>query len=360
MRDRLPGADVLRVAALFSIVLFHIVLEDAQFARAAATPVNSYDALLVISTIFDNRTLAIVSFLLLLTRDDNLSYGATIARRARRLLVPYFAWTSIYPFLDLGLAAARGQSHAYLARISDVAFWLSGYFLAATTPHLHFLPTLFLLTLIFPFYRRDMPLAVVIALLAAASAVRVLVEFIVIGDKFAPTIRDFAVLSGARLFEYLPLGLVAFVLSKDTTKKAGRLGWKTSAATIAVLVLASIAMKPAYFLDATGMITERLIWFVTQAILGAVIMCVAARATLAFGNTVAEKSIARELGQAFSERSFGVFLLHPFFIETFDTIIGMPKAYDPLLIAPKLLFSLICALLASSVLIQTKGLRTIV
>jgi hypothetical protein len=351
MRVRFAGADWLRWAALLSIILFHVVLADAQFAKTARSP-GAFDGLLVASAIFDNRSLAILSFFLLFLHHDSAPYGETIARRARRLLLPYLAWTSIYPLLNLGLALLKGESQAYIAEISRASFWLSGYFLAATTPHLHFLPTLLVLTLFYPFYRMRLPLTAAIALLAVTSALRTTVEFFVIGEVYAPDIHDLVLLSAGRILEYLPLGIFAFGLL--TAAGSGGIRWQIAVASIAVLVAASILLKPAHLIFLFGE-TGHAGWLIVQAALGTVAMCLAAQLALSI-----DGGSRHPVAESIRPMAFGIFLLHPFFIDTFDAIVGAPAAYGLSMVVPKFLFALACSFLATAILVQTKGLRAIV
>ncbi len=68
---RLIGADRLRLATLLSIVFFHVVLTDLQFAHVTSAPdiAAAFDSLVVVSTVFDNRSLVILSFFLLFIRE---------------------------------------------------------------------------------------------------------------------------------------------------------------------------------------------------------------------------------------------------------------------------------------------------
>jgi surface polysaccharide O-acyltransferase-like enzyme len=358
MHARLAGADCLRFAALLSIILFHVALEDTQFARGPSGPTEWFDVLMVASTVFDNRTLAILSFFLLFIRYEEAPYSRIMARRAKRLLLPYFAWMAIYPLLDFGLAAVKGESHAYIADAWQFNFWLSRNFLA-TTEHLFFLPTLFLATLILPLYKVALPLKTAVALLATASVVRVTAEFLIIGNVYAPTIRDLILLSSARVLEYLPLGVFAFALLKATHTDAN-LRWRSCAALVLVLVAASILLKPWHLVAILGEGTGRMVWLIAQASFGTVSMCLAAFVVLVLGNRLGKDSPAERWGPILSRRALGIFVLHPFFINTFDTIIGEPEAYALWLVAPKVLFAFVCSFLSTSILGQTKGLRAIV
>jgi fucose 4-O-acetylase-like acetyltransferase len=357
---RLVGADYLRLAALLSIIMFHVSLENAQFAKLSSSPTKPIDVLLIASTIFDNRTLAILSFLLLFLRHSDEPYWLVLVHRAKRLLVPYFAWTSIYPFLGFGLAALKGQSDAYAAALSHVGFWVSGYLLATTTEHLHFLPTLFILTIIYPFYKIPLSLPLAIPLIAAASAIRASLEFLIIGERYTPTARDLVALTGARVLEYLPLGIFAFALSKAARDGYAGVPLRSTVVIIGILIVASILLTTSHLVLYMGQPGGQVAWLCFQAVFGTITMSLTTLLTLAIGRRMFSPPTLREIVHFVSQRSLGIFLLHPFFIDLFDTIVGQPNAYALALIAPKFLFAFACSFLASSALLQTKGLRAIV
>jgi hypothetical protein len=358
---RYIGADWLRSLTLLSIILFHVVWQDAQFAKAASLATTEwFDVFLVVSTIFDNRSLVVLSFFLLFAAGGAATYNLTIMRRAKRLLVPYLAWTSIYPWLDLALSAVSGRYQTHIARISSFDFWLSGFFLGTVKEHLHFLPTLFGLTLIFPLFKMTCPIIVAIALIVAASVVRAVGESFIVGDILAPAvpIPDLVFLSGMRVIEYLPLGVFAFALARATNNAhSGR--WRIATAALCAIVAVSIAMKPTYLIGTSAGATARMPWLIAQAALGTVVMCLAARLILLVPSDRAS-SVANDFGRFVEERGLAIFLMHPFFVDLFNVIIGTPEAYSWVMATPKLLFAIVCSLLSSSVLIRTAGLRAIV
>jgi hypothetical protein len=358
---RVAGADLLRLASLLSIVLFHVVLRDAQFAAATSSPrAGTFDALICVSTVFDNRSMAVLSLFLLLLRHGDAPYPAVIAGRTRRLLLPYLAWTLLYPFLDLAIASLTGQLQPALDRMLDVRFWLSGVFLATMKEHLHFLPTLLVLTLLFPVYKRRLSTPLVLVLLMATSALRAGAEFVIVGRVYNPSISELAVLSVLRTVEYFPLGFLAFISAQEVRQARTLARFKMFAIAIIALVPFSAWLEPDQF-AALGAVTARFTWSLAQAMLGTVAMALAAQGVLLGGGFEARADERLGvLGRIFSERALALFLVHPFFCDVFDAIVTAPIAYDVRMVIPKFAFVLVSSLFASSVLVGTRGLRAIV
>jgi hypothetical protein len=357
---RIIGADLLRLASLLSIILFHVVLKDAQFAAATGSPQGqTFDALIGVSTVFDNRSMAILSLYLLLLRHGDAPYPVMMAERARRLLVPYIAWTLLYPFLDLATAGLAGQQLAF-AHVLDLRFWYSAVFLAMAKGHLHFLPTLLVLTALLPVYKSKLSLPLAIVLLASASAIRAGAEVFIVGDVYDPSVADLAALSILRTIEYLPLGFLAFAIVQQPLRVRRPRWFAQVAMAVIALVALSVWLEPEQF-SLLGAAMGRLTWSVAQAVLGTVAMVLAAQGVLmGSGVTIGENARLGILGRMFSQRALGLFLVHPFFSDVFDAIVTAPDAYSVPMAIPKFAFVLFSSLFASTILVGTRGLRWIV
>jgi hypothetical protein len=216
------------------------------------------------------------------------------------------------------------------------------------------------LTLIFPIYKVRLPLTGAIALIVTAATIRTLAELFIIGDVYSPTIRDLILLSGLRIVEYLPLGIFAFVLSRTIGEGQMRSRRFGTAAVGVFLILASGALTPERLGGLSDPMAVRMVWLIFQAVCGASIMCLAVHVTLSAYRGVLPRSMNAGLGQLLQERALAIFLVHPFFIDLFETIVGAPDAFSLPMLAPKLLFAVVCSILLSSVLVQTRGLRKIV
>lgn len=316
--DRFGGADNLRLAALLTIVAFHVLLRSAQIeALAGLPPSRLEDALIGGATLFDNRSLVILSLYLLLIRHKNRSAAETLAKRARRLLVPYVAWTIAYALLDLGLAALAGHPDAMRRAIADPGYWMRAFVFATTTPHLHFLPTLLFLTLCLPLTRVRLPFAAGIALLCLAAALRTLFEASLIphGVPMTAGPEMLAPLMAARLIECLPAGFLAarIALGPALTPQA-----RITAAAGAFVAIAATMSWPTEFLASAGQDGTPLSWMLGQAVLGTLAMALAATALL---SAPAGKPSKNSIALWFAPIAFGVFLVHPFFNEAFDLLV---------------------------------------
>jgi surface polysaccharide O-acyltransferase-like enzyme len=112
--------------------------------------------MLVRAIIYTARTelfLVISIFLLLMALEKRPKpYGVTIAIQARRLLIPFAFWTVFYAFYNLMKAGAFGYQDAVLQSLASPVDWLGFFVLGSVKYHMHFIPTLFGLVLMFPLF----------------------------------------------------------------------------------------------------------------------------------------------------------------------------------------------------------------
>lgn len=81
------------------------------------------------------------------------TYGQVIREQARRLLVPFVFWTVFYAFYGLIKAHSFGYGAQEWARVASLDSWVGFLLLGDVKYHMHFIPTLFGLVLMYPFYR---------------------------------------------------------------------------------------------------------------------------------------------------------------------------------------------------------------
>lgn len=149
--------DALRLIAGVSMVGLHAT------ADPNGQPFPDWDVgerigpLLVRTVIYTARTelfLIISVFLLILALDRRpRSYAMTIAEQTRRLLVPFLFWTIFYAFFSLIKASQFGYFNALWSDLQQVETWLRYLVLGSSKYHMHFLPTLFGLILLYPIFR---------------------------------------------------------------------------------------------------------------------------------------------------------------------------------------------------------------
>jgi len=75
------------------------------------------------------------------------SFVDTMTVQARRLLVPFAAWTVFYAFFRLYKAYSQGYEQAIYTELASLSHWVGYFILGNSQFHMHFLPTLFLLLL---------------------------------------------------------------------------------------------------------------------------------------------------------------------------------------------------------------------
>jgi hypothetical protein len=225
---------------------------------------------------------------------------------------------------------------------------------------LHFLPTLFVLTLLFPAYKLKIPLPATIMLLCATSASRAVIESQIIGDVYSPSPEALIVLSGARILEYAPLGILSFTLVEGMRGDM----YIAEKSMIHVIIILALLILSAWLepiqLDRVSANHGRLTWLVIEAALGTLMMCLAAQSVLlGSGRSTGDRNIGK-FGHVISERALAIFLIHPFFGDFFDNVIGAPNAHNLAMVVPKLVFIIVCSILSSSLLIRVRYLRAIV
>ena len=347
--NRIAGADRLRFAALITIVAFHVLLRSAQIEARAGLPSSGLeDALIGGATLFDNRSLAILSLYLLLIRHRDRSVTETLTERANRLLVPYVAWTVAYALLDLSLAIFAGQPKEMLRAMGDPSYWVEGLVFATTTPHLHFLSTLFLLTLLLPLARAPLPMALGIALLCVAAALRTLLEalFIPQGLPAAAGPAILAPLMAGRLIESLPTGFLAarLALGPVITVHA-----RVSAGVGALMSIAATMLLPTDVFAPVGQAGAPLGWMLAQAVLGTLAMTLAAIALLSGPEGRPSKN---SIAGWFAPLAFGVFLVNPFINDAFDIVV--PLRTGPEMLAMRFVIVLVTSTLIARILSKSR------
>jgi surface polysaccharide O-acyltransferase-like enzyme len=184
MRNQTPAAarlawlDALRLLAGVCIIGVHSSTDPA------GNPFSDYPAaerifpVLFRSLVYIARSelFLIISVFVLLMKLDGQSrpYPTVLREQARRILVPYAFWVVWYAFYSLIKAEQFGYSHAIVAQLQDLGAWFGYFFLGNVKYHLHYVPELFGVILLYPAYRLavrrpELGVALVLFLWAKAS-----------------------------------------------------------------------------------------------------------------------------------------------------------------------------------------------
>lgn len=157
-KPRQTWIDALRLLAGLSMVGLHAT------ADATGQPFPDWPAearvipMLLRAVLYTARTelfLMISIFLLFLSLSLRpRPYAHVIGEQAKRLLVPFLFWTAFYALYNLIKADSFGYLANELRRISSPQAWIGFLSLGTVKYHMHFIPTLFGLVLLYPLYRK--------------------------------------------------------------------------------------------------------------------------------------------------------------------------------------------------------------
>lgn len=157
--------DALRLLAGLSMVGLHATADATGQPFPDAEPADRVAPMLLRAVLYTARTelfLMISVFLLLMALQARpRSYTGVIREQARRLLIPFLFWTGFYALYGLIKADAFGYFAHELSRMTDPVAWIGFLTLGNVKYHMHFIPTLFGLVLMFPLFRvaQEQPLA---------------------------------------------------------------------------------------------------------------------------------------------------------------------------------------------------------
>lgn len=210
--SRLVWLDALRLLAGVSMVGLHATADPSGGAWAA------YDAnlrawpLLLRAVIYIARTelfIIISLFLLLLSLENRTrSYSESIREQARRLLPPFLFWCVFFAFYNLIKANTFGYWDAVWAELSDPTAWAGYVLLGSVKYHMHFIPTLFGVILMYPLFRVAVKVpALGLAVLFCLMVKREL-DSVIFSELWGSSLLPFAART-VKIATYAGYGLVA-------------------------------------------------------------------------------------------------------------------------------------------------------
>ncbi len=155
--SRMAWLDTIRVFAGIAIIGVH------SSADAMGGPFSKYAVderifpVLFRSIVYIARSelfIIISLFLLIMSLDRKpRDYFTVVKSQVRRLLVPFVFWVVFYAFWRLIKASYFGYSDNLINDMQSLTTWLSYFTLGSVQYHMHFLPTLFGVAIMFPLYR---------------------------------------------------------------------------------------------------------------------------------------------------------------------------------------------------------------
>ena len=155
--NRMAWLDTIRVFAGVAIIGVH------SSADAMGGPFSKYAMderifpVLFRSLVYVARSelfIIISLFLLIMSLDRKpRDYLSVVKTQAKRLLIPFVFWVVFYAFWRLIKANYFGYADNLITDMQSTTTWLGYFVLGDVQYHMHFLPTLFGVAIMFPLYR---------------------------------------------------------------------------------------------------------------------------------------------------------------------------------------------------------------
>jgi surface polysaccharide O-acyltransferase-like enzyme len=195
--SRLTWLDANRVFAAVGVVLIHSTADSSGGPYTAYPPAQrAVPAMLRGVAEFSGAEIFIVFSMFLLafklSKQDH-RYGAVIWDQAKKLFVPYLAWSLVFAFFRLAKAHAFGYEGVILRELTSWKAWAGYVLLGSAQYHLHFIPTLFGVLLMYPLFRSAIRFPAMGAALLAGVFVLGSGEGWLWGHVHDPLLRDYLV-----------------------------------------------------------------------------------------------------------------------------------------------------------------------
>jgi surface polysaccharide O-acyltransferase-like enzyme len=336
--------DLLRAAAVVSIVFLHVTLANLARLPAGRAGDLYYDAATVLASIYSNETLVFISLLLALQRAAARDLGALLAARLLRIGIPFLVFTLLYVALD---ALWRREGVIFRFEPAEAAALL---FVAGLGEyHLHFLPALLVLAAALPIFSVRLPLPAILVLLAAGALARYLVQAAVIGAGAVAdlTAQQLLLLHLGKLLAYLPYGFLARWFVAESARLEAWRGRGAGARFPALLAVAALAA-----LD-LGLMTlladgARLGWRTALfELLGAALAAAGIFLAFAWAPVLRRDGPRDAFASEFYSRAFLALMIHPLFLRLFNALVPA-QAGDPLFDLLGVAFVLAASFLAAA------------
>lgn len=316
--SRMTWLDANRVFAALGVVLIHSTTDSAgqPFTGSPVAERIGPAVLRTVAELSGSELFLFFSLFLLAFKLErrNLGYGQTAGDQAKRLLIPFLAWTLFYAFFRLIKASEFGYASAIATELGRWQSWVQYFLLGSAEYQLHFLPTLFALVLFFP-----VMLAAVRFPLAGLALVPLLyaMDFIqgwMWGNIADPMLRDL-LLRVVKILCYVGYGLAAFSmyglwkrgLDRQESRQLFRLG--------AMLVVIAFCATLVY--AAQVAITGK--WVVRPGASFYAHFLMPALVFMAFLGCQYLSWPPRFTW--FARFTFGLYLIHPIFVDIYDIVV---------------------------------------
>jgi len=318
--------DACRVFAALGVVLIHCTADPTGLPYAHADTAGRIGPMVIraIAELSGSELFFILSlFLLAFGHERNgRSYAETVSLQAKRLLVPFAAWTMFYAAFRLIKADYAGYAPHLIEQMGHVSTWANYFALGTAQYHLHFLPTLFALVLLYPAMEigRRFPLA--------GFAILPLIYVLDTGQGYVwghvsdPMVRDY-LLRIVKIGCYTGYGFAAFSLQGLFTRGLPDLDWTLWRRALLLFIAIAFMGKLAYTHDlaVSGQ------WGVRPPVANLAHFTMPILVFAAFLTT--QKFAWSPRAHQLARYTFGVYLMHPIFIDLYDIAMGLAGIHMP-------------------------------
>jgi surface polysaccharide O-acyltransferase-like enzyme len=238
--------DALKVIAMVGIIGIHVSSDPA------GTPYETYLAeqrlfpvlMRAFSNMFGIAIFIAVSFFLLAhsLSERGRPYSDQVGRRLKRLLTPFIFWSVLYIGLRFFKANVFGYVDALRTELSELSSLAKYAFLGSAQYHLHFLPFLAGLTLLYPLFNlsgRRLWTAVIV-LLTTLTAWH-FIDAKLYAFNFSPEISVY-IFRATKTFGFLGFGALAFAVYRSI--KNGKLENRRWIWLFCALAVLALSMPP--------------------------------------------------------------------------------------------------------------------
>jgi surface polysaccharide O-acyltransferase-like enzyme len=235
-----------------------------------------------------------------------------LRRRLERLLVPFVLWSLLYVGLRFFKANAFGYVDALRAELSGLTSWVNYALLGSAQYHLHFLPFLAGLTILYPLFRlAGRYLRTASLVLVTGLTAWYLIDAHLYALNFSPTSRIY-LLRVTKTIGYLGFGALGFACYEAMNQ--GRLEgrrWRWFIGALAIVIFSAMPVLLHSFREAAqGRWLPLTFW----AHLGRHLLVAGTFVILMVSDKFPWPSWIGRLGAL----TFGVYLVHPFVLDLME------------------------------------------
>lgn len=348
---RLVWLDALRLLAGLSMVGLHATTDASGQPFPAFQPDDRVFPMMIRAVLYVARTelfLLISLFLLLMsTNRSKRGYLQTSAIQSRKLIVPFLFWTLFYVLFNFVKAGYFGYAPELLNDLTSLETWVSFVVLGSVKYHMHFVPTLFALVLMYPLFKAAYRQPVLGAAVLVALVVKREADLYVYASYWGQDALPYIVRT-VKIITYAGYGMAAASLLAiwDRGVIEGTDRW------VAGLVMVGLALFMIK-IDATWQTIETGRWpydhtagywadFLMPVLLFALF--------IVLGNRSWQIRPAR-----FAQYSFGIYLCHPIFLDLSEILLSRAHLSPTAQVACKIAIALPAAALLSLVLSRSKS-----